>query len=383
MSVNGTTIVEPVSITDVRTVLGESAYDLASLCRSSRINKWARYKPVISSRTDITSRALYEQMASAVTVNWGFDKTGFISGTSISALVEQAIAGDADWHYDRPTSGVCRLGDFAGYNHAALPPCSLSLPTGTVLAGSGIPLSLSAAAKDGGLGLEDFKASIGGSTAWSSMQWAIALVQYRGTTSEKITMTLLGAVTANVNRSFVLSATGTFDIVVMITNATTPNQTGGAYYYMLIPGGYTSLKVITSWVDFAVSAFKKVYNSTNTTITQLQLTFQATNHTDETVVIGIFILAKPKGAGVDIPSLKPDKSYSLLASQTISNTVTKSVSISVTSVNNYEVACGYLLNGEAHWYKVTGGGEVSQSEAWTVLSLLPSSGSGVSPSPNK
>lgn len=382
MSVNGTTIVEPVSITDVRTVLGESAYDLASLCRSTRINKWARYKPVISSRTDITSRALYEQMASAVTVNWGFDKTGFISGTSISALVEQAIAGDADWHYDRPTSGVCRLGDFAGYNHAALPPCSLSLPTGTVLAGSGIPLSLSAAAKDGGLGLEDFKASIGGSTAWSSMQWAIALVQYRNTTSEKITMTLLGPVTSNVNRSFALSATGTFDIVVMITNATTPNQTGGAYYYMLIPGGYTSLKVITSWVDFWRVSFQKGYNATGTILSQLKFSFGITNHSDQGIVVSVFIITRPKGAAISgTPSASG--SYRVLASQTLTATATKAVNISVTAENSYEVACGYILSGTVHWYKVTGGGEVSQSQAWTVLGLIASAGSGVSPSPNK
>ena len=36
----------PVSIYDVQRVLGDSSTDLGTLCRSSKINKWAKYKPV-------------------------------------------------------------------------------------------------------------------------------------------------------------------------------------------------------------------------------------------------------------------------------------------------------------------------------------------------
>lgn len=381
MSVSNGIITAPVSSSDVRTALGEDTYATDALCKSSNVNKWARYKPVRSTRTDIENQTQYEAMAAAMTVNWGFDRSSFISGTSIADLVAQAAAGGADWKYLPPTS-TYRLGDFAGYNHNALPPCSLSLPSGTVLKGTSMQLVLNSSPRNGGLGLEDFKAAMGGDTVWNTMQWAVAFVRFRGTTSQQTSLELLGSVKNNINRSYTLSETGDYEAVIMATNAPVADAVGSNYFYMLMPGGYTSLKVIAAWLDFAVSSFRKVYNTTGTTLTQLQLTFQATNHTDEDMIIGVFIITKPKGAAISgTPSA--DGTYRVIALQTLSTTVSKSVNISATLGNRYEVACGYILNGEAHWYKVTGGGEVSQSEAWTVLSLLPSSGSGVSPSPNK
>ena len=48
MSNSGGKITAPVSIEDVRTVLGVSSYDLGTLCKNSngKINKWSKYKPV-------------------------------------------------------------------------------------------------------------------------------------------------------------------------------------------------------------------------------------------------------------------------------------------------------------------------------------------------
>ena len=36
----------PVSIDDIKAVLGESSNDVATLCRSSNINMWSKKKPV-------------------------------------------------------------------------------------------------------------------------------------------------------------------------------------------------------------------------------------------------------------------------------------------------------------------------------------------------
>ena len=47
MSVSNGKIVAPVSIADVKSVLGESSNDLATLCKSSKINVWAKYKPTV------------------------------------------------------------------------------------------------------------------------------------------------------------------------------------------------------------------------------------------------------------------------------------------------------------------------------------------------
>jgi hypothetical protein len=45
MNSNGI-ISAPVSIDDVKTVLGVASNDLATLCKSSNINMWARFKPI-------------------------------------------------------------------------------------------------------------------------------------------------------------------------------------------------------------------------------------------------------------------------------------------------------------------------------------------------
>jgi hypothetical protein len=39
-------ITAPVSIYDVQQVLGENSTDLATLCKSSKINKWSVKKPI-------------------------------------------------------------------------------------------------------------------------------------------------------------------------------------------------------------------------------------------------------------------------------------------------------------------------------------------------
>lgn len=42
MSVNNGKITPPISIDDVKSVLGESSNDVATLCKSTKINKWRK-----------------------------------------------------------------------------------------------------------------------------------------------------------------------------------------------------------------------------------------------------------------------------------------------------------------------------------------------------
>lgn len=57
MSVNNGKITPPISIDDVKSVLGESSNDVATLCKSANINKWAKYKPMsIAKPFNITER---------------------------------------------------------------------------------------------------------------------------------------------------------------------------------------------------------------------------------------------------------------------------------------------------------------------------------------
>ena len=82
-----------ISMSAVRTLLGESSWTLSGLCTSANINKWAKYKPV---------RGTYPASSN---YTYGID-------------VED------DWAYIQPNS-VYRLGDFRQYNHSALPPIKL------------------------------------------------------------------------------------------------------------------------------------------------------------------------------------------------------------------------------------------------------------------
>lgn len=120
MSVSNGKITAPVSIDDVKTVLGESSNDLATLCTSPKINVWAKYKPTVypSPFPDDWYKAKDGNYGLNITVenaknNW----------TDIVAEYSKINNGYGNL-YNRPTGGAnapYRLGDFRGYNHNAKP----------------------------------------------------------------------------------------------------------------------------------------------------------------------------------------------------------------------------------------------------------------------
>lgn len=90
-----------ISILDVHNTLGNASYDLGTLCKSTNINPYSMWKPVIS--TALTSD--YNTMKNA---NFGFK-----DGNSSTDLAARR------WVYHMPTGGSSspyRLGDFRNYN---------------------------------------------------------------------------------------------------------------------------------------------------------------------------------------------------------------------------------------------------------------------------
>lgn len=125
-------ITAPVTFTDVQNALGASHTDLAALCKSSLINKFARYKPVVfasvSPITDANRRSVAHGLVLPTPVV-GTSK----SGDYIKTACEN------DWGYNKPSGGASspyRLTDFAnaespssyGYDHNAVPPIQVSYP---------------------------------------------------------------------------------------------------------------------------------------------------------------------------------------------------------------------------------------------------------------
>lgn len=111
MGYNTTTgvISAPVSIADVQQALGEASNDLATLCTSSKINKWSFYKPVISSKLfDLTDVDIER-------ADGGFQFSEYTTETQLTNAVNNKTV----FKYNKPIGGsssVYRLGDFKGYN---------------------------------------------------------------------------------------------------------------------------------------------------------------------------------------------------------------------------------------------------------------------------
>lgn len=94
---------------NVKNVLMEKANDLWGLCRSNRINKWSKYKPVFYKSKNISD--------SELTAVWG--NSGFVvvrqATTALEGIIDYRIPPDN-------ISAPHRLGDFRGYDHDAEAP---------------------------------------------------------------------------------------------------------------------------------------------------------------------------------------------------------------------------------------------------------------------
>lgn len=97
---------------------GKLVTNLSALCSSTKINKWAKYKPV---RYNFTSERPTKWYAGKDGC-YGLNIPGY---SSISALISDLRNGITFWEYLPPTGGSespYRLGDFAGYNGNAQQP---------------------------------------------------------------------------------------------------------------------------------------------------------------------------------------------------------------------------------------------------------------------
>ena len=132
----------PVSISDIQQAIGQSSGDLATLCKASTINMWAKYKPVqLYQVIDTTSQWLaasnrWKKVSELGGVDpWWYGLSGQFGGITAPGQVS-GIPGYTDrasliaafdgnlngWVYNQPTNGSLhpfRETDFAMYNHMA------------------------------------------------------------------------------------------------------------------------------------------------------------------------------------------------------------------------------------------------------------------------
>ena len=103
---NNDVITAPVSLVgDVAAVLGDSSTDLGTLCQSSKINMWAKYKPVPWDSVTVDRNS-----------NWFKGNNGLCGLNIPTASGTPDDIYNLQWGY-APPSSYFRLGDFDGYSH--------------------------------------------------------------------------------------------------------------------------------------------------------------------------------------------------------------------------------------------------------------------------
>lgn len=144
MANNGTLITPPIVMPDdLAQVLGISGTDLAASCSSAKINKWAKFKPVVVA--NVIRQLTYAELANtrfgltpalntSLYDHCDSSAVGPTPVTSISQL-EQLLDDNKQWDYTPPFGTIAapyRLSDFGpasdrmylsyGYNHETPPP---------------------------------------------------------------------------------------------------------------------------------------------------------------------------------------------------------------------------------------------------------------------
>lgn len=119
-------IIAPVSIDDIKTILGTSSNDLATLVRNDNIDKYAMYKPVNA------PGAFNETWYKGINDNYGLTPITAEGGestvnntTAMESIIKSILDNGGDWIYDRPKGGPSspfRLGDFRNYKAGVYPP---------------------------------------------------------------------------------------------------------------------------------------------------------------------------------------------------------------------------------------------------------------------
>lgn len=125
-------ITAPVNTDDVRLTIGHNSDDVATLCSSSQIKKWAKWKPVRYNKIGELTEA--ERKSVAFGLAFGYIAQSTSAAVNLLANLQTGLPSIPAWTYAPPRPGTdwCRLTDFLnsnspsnpGYNHNAKPPMS-------------------------------------------------------------------------------------------------------------------------------------------------------------------------------------------------------------------------------------------------------------------
>lgn len=277
-------ITAPVSVDDVKSVLGESSNDLATFCKSSKINVWAKYKP-----TDYNA-AFADDWSKGKDGNYGLNITVDNRVSSWNALVAEYSKPNNGYSniYKRPSGGATspyRLGDFRGYNHKAKPEISDYLEATIYIEDSPISLSVAynAVTADGD------QVSYKDVEVYKGLYFGYVITDISGKT-----LKLLATASTTSSYEVRLAArtllAGTYKAYPMFCNVdySTNHTLQGMYCYAIpnLAGGKT-FSVITS-SQSVMANFKSINAKYTLSTTRIAVTLVMNDNVSDVTNIGIY-----------------------------------------------------------------------------------------------
>ena len=284
MSLANNKITAPVSVDDVKSLLGESSNDLATLCKSSKINVWAKYKPTVF------PSPFPDDWYKSKDGNYGLNITVVNRVSSWSALVAEYSKANNGYSniYKRPSGGATspyRLGDFRGYNHKAKPEISDYLAATNYLEDSQILLSVAYNA----VTVDGDQVSYNAIEAFKDLYFGYVITDISGKTLKLIA-------TASTTSSYEVRLAartllkGNYRLYPMFCNVDySTNHTLRAMYCYAVPNlaGGKIMSVITA-SESVMANFKSINAKYTLSTTRIAVTLVMNDNASDVTNIGIY-----------------------------------------------------------------------------------------------
>ena len=284
MALANNKITAPVSIDDLKSLFGEPSGDLATLCKSSKINVWAKYKPTVY------PSPFPDDWYKSKDGNYGLNITVDNRVSSWSALFAEYSKANNGYSniYKRPSGGATspyRLGDFRGYNHKAKPEISDYLAATNYLEDSQISLSVAynVATADGD------QVSYNAIEAFKDLYFGYVITDTSGKTL-KLIATASTTSSYEVRLAARTLLAGTYKAYPMFCNVDySTNHTLRAMYCYAIPNlaGGKTFSVITS-SQSVMANFKSINAQYTLSTTRIAVTLVMNDHASDVTNIGIY-----------------------------------------------------------------------------------------------
>jgi hypothetical protein len=241
-----------ISVSLIKATLGESSNKISELCKSSKINKWSKFKPVNIITNNWNTRE--EFLHQLKNVFYGFNKEEIVS-SSLSQIINNAKLYSGDWNYIKPTA-YFRCMYFTGYEHSA--GVMVNIRNKILTSSSGVFTVAAYVDIAASLTLEDIALSINNSLNG----WKYAIIYRKinevGDPNIVFGSTLIkdGALNELLSCTVTLPSAGDYDIVPVITLATSQDTVQDTFYLPLC-----NFQHNYSFVNYIVQVFPYMPNA--------------------------------------------------------------------------------------------------------------------------